>query len=311
MKIITHTKRLYLREFTENDAIHFFEINSDPDVIKYTGDGPFDNLEAAVNFLKNYEDYNKNNMGRWAVCLKNTDEFLGWCGLKYHPEDNMIEVGYRFYKKHWNKGYATEAAKASIDYGFKELKLKEIYAHAHIKNYNSQKVIEKCQMHYIKQFDYDGIPANLYKIENPYLSIKNILSKDTYVVRHPILREGRPIEDCVFDHDDDSDTFHLGLYILDELLGVITYIKKDYPGFKGIQYQLRGMAVLKDYQKRGFGNLLMKKGEEILKQRKANLVWCNAREKAANFYKRNGFTKIGKPFVIPKIGLHFTMYKSI
>ena len=175
MKIITHTKRLYLREFTENDAIHFFEINSDPDVIKYTGDGPFDNLEAAVNFLKNYEDYNKNNMGRWAVCLKNTDEFLGWCGLKYHPEDNMIEVGYRFYKKHWNKGYATEAAKASIDYGFKELKLKEIYAHAHIKNYNSQKVIEKCQMHYIKQFDYDGIPANLYKIENPYLSIKNIL----------------------------------------------------------------------------------------------------------------------------------------
>lgn len=311
MEIITQTKRLYLREFVEKDAMHFFEINNDPDVIKYTGDGPFNSMEEATNFLKNYEEYKKNNMGRWAVCLKNSDEFLGWCGLKYHPDKKIVEVGFRFYKKHWNKGYATEAAKASIDYGFKHLKLMEIYAHAHVKNYMSHKVIEKCGMQYVKQFDYDGIPANLYKIENPYLSIKKIPSKDTYEVRHPILREGRPIEDCVFDHDDEQETFHLGLYVLDDLLGVITYIKQDHPEFNGNQYQLRGMAVLKNYQKRGFGKLLIEKGEEILKKRNASMVWCNAREIAVNFYEKYDFNKIGKPFVIPKIGVHFTMYKSL
>lgn len=311
MKIISQTERLYLREFELKDAIHFFEMNNDPDVIKYTGDGPFDSLKDAVNFVKNYEDYNTYNMGRWAVCLKITNEFLGWCGLKFHSEDNMVEVGYRFYKKNWNYGYATEAAKASIDYGFKELKLKEIFAHAHIDNYNSHHVIKKCGLQYIKQFDYDGIPANLYKIENPYLSIKKISSKETYVVRHPVLREGRPIEDCVFDHDNDPETFHLGLYVLEELLGVVTYLKNTKSEFTGIQYQLRGMAVLKKYQKRGFGNLLIKKGEQLLKQKKTNLVWCNVREIAVNFYKKHGFKIIGKPFVIPKIGLHYVMYKSI
>lgn len=311
MKIITQTERLYLREFTEKDGIHFFEINNDPDVIQYTGDEPFNSLEEALHFIKNYAEYKKNNMGRWAVCLKDTEEFLGWCGLKYHLDKKIVEVGFRFYKKHWSKGYASEAAKASFEYGFRELKLKEIYAHAHIKNLNSHKVIKKCGMHYIKQFDYDGIPANLYKIENPYLSIKKISSKDTYAVRHPVLRVERPIEDCVFDHDDDPETFHLGLYVLDELLGVITYIKRDYPKLEGNQYQLRGMAVLKSYQKRGFGKLLIAKGEEILKKRKASIVWCNARELAVNFYQNYGFIKIGKPFVIPKIGLHFTMYKSL
>ena len=134
MKIITQTERLYLREFTKVDGIHFYEMNNDPEVVKYTGNGPFKNIDHATEFIINYKDYQKNNMGRWAVCLKETDEFLGWCGLKYHPKDNMVEVGYRFYKKHWNKGYATESAKSSIEYGFKVLYLKEIYAHAHINN---------------------------------------------------------------------------------------------------------------------------------------------------------------------------------
>ena len=56
MKIITQTERLYLREFTEKDAVHFFEMNKDPDVLRYTGDNPFSSLEDAANFLKNYQD---------------------------------------------------------------------------------------------------------------------------------------------------------------------------------------------------------------------------------------------------------------
>ena len=311
MKIIAQTERLILREFTIDDAIHFFEMNNDSDILKHTGDVPFKNLKKAENFLINYDKYKINNMGRWAVCLKDTNEFLGWCGLKYHLEDKKVEVGYRFYKKHWNKGYATESAKASIEYGFKTLKLAKIYAHAHIDNLNSHKVIKKCGMDFVKEFDYDGIPVNLYKLDNPYLKIMKIKSIETYSVRHPVLRKGRPIEDCRFDNDDNPNTFHLGLYIQNELLGVVTYLKNDLEGLKGNQYQLRGMAVLKDYQKRGFGNLLIEKGEKIIKQENGNIVWCNAREIAVNFYKKNGFKIIGKPFVIPKIGLHYVMHKSI
>ena len=311
MKIIAQTERLILREFTIDDAIHFYKMNNDPEVIQYTGDNAFTSLEDAKEFLSNYNQYELNNMGRWAVCLKDTNEFLGWCGLKYHPKDNIVEVGYRFYKKHWNKGYATESAKASIDYGFKTLKLSKIYAHAHIENLNSHQVIKKCGMEFVKEFDYEGIPANLYKIDNPYLTIKKIKSEETYAVRHPVLREGRPIEDCKFDNDDDPNTFHLGLFIEDELLGIVTYMKSDYEALQGNQYQLRGMAVLKDCQKRGFGNLLITKGEDIIKQENGTIIWCNAREIAVNFYKKNGFKIIGKPFVIPKIGLHYVMHKSI
>ena len=311
MKIITQTERLILREFTVDDAIHFYEMNNNPEVIKHTGDDPFKSPEETKEFLKKYNQYKLHNMGRWAVCLKDTNEFLGWCGLKYHPDDNIVEVGYRFYKKHWNKGYATESTKASIDYGFKTLKLSKIYAHAHIKNFNSHKVIDKCRMEFNKEFDYDGIPANLYKIENPYLKIKKIKSEETYAVRHPVLREGRPLEDCKFDNDDAPNTFHLGLFIQDELLGIVTYVKNDLEELQGNQYQLRGMAVLKDCQKRGFGNLLIQKGEDFIKQEKGTIIWCNAREIAVSFYKKNGFKIIGKPFVIPKIGLHYAMYKPI
>ena len=311
MKIIAQTERLILREFIIDDAIYFYKMNNNPEVIQYTGDNAFTSLEDAKEFLSNYNQYELNNMGRWAVCLKDTNEFLGWCGLKYHPKDNIVEVGYRFYKKHWNKGYATESAKASIDYGFKTLKLSKIYAHAHIENLNSHQVIKKCGMEFVKEFDYEGIPANLYKIDNPYLTIKKIKSEETYAVRHPVLREGRPIEDCKFDNDDDPNTFHLGLFIEDELLGIVTYMKSDYEALQGNQYQLRGMAVLKDCQKRGFGNLLITKGEDIIKQENGTIIWCNAREIAVNFYKKNGFKIIGKPFVIPKIGLHYVMHKSI
>ncbi|MBT8395229.1 MAG: GNAT family N-acetyltransferase, partial [Bacteroidia bacterium] len=311
MKIITKTDRLYLREFIEDDAVHFFEMNNDPKILQYTGDIPFENFSQATDFIKNYEEYQNHKMGRWAVCLKKTDKFIGWCGLKFHPEKKIVEIGFRFYKEYWNKGYATESAKASLEYGFKKLYLPEIYAHAHINNSTSHKVINKCGLKFIKEFDYEGIPANLYKIDNPYLDIKTIPSTATYPVRHPVLREGRPIEDCRFDHDDDPNTFHLGLYIDSDLLAVVTYLRNKCPEFKEDQFQLRGMAVLKYCQKRGFGNLLIHKGEQLLKQKGTKLVWCNVREVAVNFYKKNGFKIIGKPFVLPKIGLHYLMYKSI
>jgi len=82
MKIILETNRLYLREFMACDGFHFFNLNNNVEVIKYTGNVPFKSLKEAKHFIDNYPDYKRNGYGRWAVCLKETNEFLGWCGLK-------------------------------------------------------------------------------------------------------------------------------------------------------------------------------------------------------------------------------------
>ncbi len=316
MKIITQTRRLYLREFSLDDAIHFYNMNLDEDVIKYTGDTAFSSEAEARTFLTNYDQYKLHNMGRWAVCDKNTDEFLGWCGLKHHPESTIdntfVEVGYRFYKTHWGKGYATESTKAAIYYGFNTLNLKTIYAHAHIENIASLKVLEKCGLQFIHQDNYDGMPAKLYKVETPNINIKQITTKETYPVRHPVLRAGRPIEECEFNGDDLEATIHLGLYLDNTLAGVATFLKQNNTLFNAsLQYQLRGMAVLEKHQGKRFGEALLKYGETLLKKKDTTLLWFNARVIAVPFYKRNGYTIIGNSFEIPKVGTHFVMYKTL
>ena len=166
MKIITTSQRLFLREFELKDAIHFFNLNNDPEVIKYTGDSPFNSIEEAETFINNYSAYNDYGYGRWAVCLKKNANFIGFCGLKFHSKEKITEVGYRFFKNQWNKGYATESVLSCLDYGFSKLKLEKIYAHVHKKNKASHRVAEKCGLHFVKDIIYDNNPAKLYCLKN-------------------------------------------------------------------------------------------------------------------------------------------------
>ena len=169
MKSILNTSRLYLREFSNEDAIHFYLLNNDPEVIKYTGDPPFSSVKEAEEFIENYTAYKDFGYGRWAVCLKENDIFIGFCGLKFHPEENITEVGFRFFKKQWNKGFATESAKAVIAYGFNKLNLNKVYAHVQTDNFASQRVIEKCGLHFVKNIKHDEMPAKLYCIKKDQL----------------------------------------------------------------------------------------------------------------------------------------------
>ena len=166
MKIILETNRLYLREFIASDGFHFYHLNNDEDVIKYTGNKPFKSLEEAMDFIKNYSDYKRNGYGRWAVCLKDTNEFLGWCGLKFEEDKAEIDLGYRFYKKYWGKGFATESAKACVNYGFSKLDMNEIVGRATIENKASIEVLKKCNFKFEKQFVYLNQPSVLYTIKN-------------------------------------------------------------------------------------------------------------------------------------------------
>lgn len=165
--MIFETNRLILRELETGDALNFYHLNSDPEVLKYTGDQPFVSEQAAFDFLFNYpkNSYEKYGYGRWAVELSDTNEWIGWCGLKFSLENNETDIGYRFFKKHWGNGYATEAAKASLDYGFNELNLNKIVGRAMNDNIASIIVLKKIGMKFEKDILMDGMyPAVLYSI---------------------------------------------------------------------------------------------------------------------------------------------------
>ncbi|GGG50166.1 GNAT family N-acetyltransferase [Epilithonimonas arachidiradicis] len=155
MKEILQTKRLLLRELNLDDAEKFYKLNLNPNVIKYTGNSAFKNIDEAKEFLENYPDYKLNGFGRWAVIEKSSNEFLGWCGLKYDKNLDETDIGFRFFEEHWNKGFATESAKACIDYGFETLNLKTIVGRAMKENLASIKVLEKIGFNFEREFDFD------------------------------------------------------------------------------------------------------------------------------------------------------------
>ena len=165
MKTIVETERLYLREFLQTEAKDLYNLNSDPNVIKYTGDSEFSSIEDAQNFIASYKEYEKNGYGRWSVILKESNKFIGWCGLKLN-EENLIDLGFRIFKKDWNKGFATEAAAACIEYGFEVLKLNTIIGRSLKKNIASIKVLEKIGMKHWKDTVCHGSEKCVYyKIE--------------------------------------------------------------------------------------------------------------------------------------------------
>ncbi len=167
MKKILETARLLLRELNADDAEDFYRLNLNPNVIRYTGDTAFGNVEEAKRFLENYADYTLNGYGRWAVIHQANHEFIGWCGLKYDSALNETDIGFRFFEEQWNKGFATESARACIDYGFKNLNLETIIGRAISENKASINVLEKTGLKFVSEFrfspDHQGV---IYKIEN-------------------------------------------------------------------------------------------------------------------------------------------------
>ena len=164
MKKVLETERTYLRELTIADAESFYRLNLDKEVVQYTGDVAFESINHAKLFLENYDQYAKYGIGRWAVIHKETEEFLGWCGLKFTLTPYEYDIGFRFFKKHWNQGYATETAKACIEYGFNTMQVARIIGRAMKANVASVKVLEKIGLGYERDFDFDGNTGVIHAI---------------------------------------------------------------------------------------------------------------------------------------------------
>ena len=165
MHIIFETPRLLLGQFTEDDAALILDLNSDPEIVKYVHEPVLTSEEEAKKIIVDIilPQY-KNNLGRWATFTKSNNEFIGWCGLKFRMEVNEIDVGYRLKKSAWGKGFATEAAKHTLNHGLYNLNLPLITGRAHIENIASIKVLEKIGMQFISEGIVDDCPVKTYTI---------------------------------------------------------------------------------------------------------------------------------------------------
>jgi len=164
MTIVFETARLVLKRFSPADARGFYELNLDPDVIRYTGDIPFASGGEAESFIRNYNHYERYGFGRWSVFLKDSGEYIGFCGLNYRPKMDEVDLGFRLRRIHWGKGYATEASRGSLVYGFKEYALHKIVAKAMKENLSSHRVLHKLGMRFEKTFEKEGAHWIQYEI---------------------------------------------------------------------------------------------------------------------------------------------------
>jgi RimJ/RimL family protein N-acetyltransferase len=159
------TDRLLLREMREEDALAFYQLNADPEVLKYTGDDSFEDVEQAREFLQNYPQisYLKDGYGRWTCVLKSSNEIIGWCGLR-KQDTGETDLGYRFHQRFWGQGFATESSIKSLQIGFNELGLERIIARAADENLASIRVIQKMGMSFLKNEKLHGQASSIYEL---------------------------------------------------------------------------------------------------------------------------------------------------
>ena len=161
---IIETDRLIIRSLLPQDDEGMFHLDSDPEVHRYIGNKPVKIIEESrdvIAFIR--QQYEEFGIGRWAMLDRMNNEFIGWIGFKLvkgpiNKHSNFIDFGYRTRQKFWNRGYATEASKACLEYGLTTLKYKDIYAMTDINNAASRRVLEKTGFRLIEIFEYDAEP---------------------------------------------------------------------------------------------------------------------------------------------------------
>jgi ribosomal-protein-alanine N-acetyltransferase len=175
MNVHLETDRLILRPFTIDDAEAMFIMDSNPIVHKYLWNKPVQDITEIYPVIESLQkQYDANKIGRFATFLKEDGQFIGWTGIKFindHIENgntNFYDYGYRLDERFWNKGYATEATKFWLEYGFNEMQIQEMNAYTHAQNGASNHILSKCGMQFIEEYTAeDGINWKWWQLLNP------------------------------------------------------------------------------------------------------------------------------------------------
>jgi len=158
MRFHIETNRLILRDIQPTDIDGMFELDSNPEVHKYLGNKPFKIKSQSEDIINSIiQQYHEFGIGRWAMVNKQTNEFMGWSGLKLNTvtlnsNTNFIDVGYRIIKRFWGQGYATESSIVALDYGFNTMGLDTIYGITEKGNEASHRVLLKVGLRYVEDF---------------------------------------------------------------------------------------------------------------------------------------------------------------
>jgi ribosomal-protein-alanine N-acetyltransferase len=159
------TPRLLLRPFTLADLHPLFVILQEPDIFKYfprTSPPPLEKVERIIN--EQLVQYGQYGFGQWAVELHEIPGLIGWCGLNHLPETDEDEVAYLLSQSVRGQGYATEGAKASLEFGFEKSGLKRIIALVHPENIASRRVAEKIGMTLLDHKVYWGMECLRFEL---------------------------------------------------------------------------------------------------------------------------------------------------
>ena len=159
MNLILETERLIMRPILHEDAEALFDMDKNPEVHKYLWQKPFTTIDQIHDYIAYItKQYEENEIGRFSTIVKETNELIGWTGIKYindHIENgktNFYDYGYRLNEKSWNKGYATEASKAWLDYGFNQMNIQEMNAYTHSENGASNHVLQKVGFNFVENY---------------------------------------------------------------------------------------------------------------------------------------------------------------
>lgn len=144
MSFILETARLRLREFTMNDADVMETVLGDPVAMQYYP-AAFDRRGVEAWIEKNMARYQRDGHSLWAMLLKDTGELIGDCGCAVQEVEgrNEIEVGYHVRRDLWGNGYATEAARACMEYAFAKIGAERVISMIRPENVQSRRVAEK------------------------------------------------------------------------------------------------------------------------------------------------------------------------
>ena len=154
MKMILETERLFLREMTMGDFDALYAVLSDPEIMQHYPYS-FDEERVRSWIERNMKRYTDDGFGLWAVCLKDTGEMIGDCGLTLQNINGQMlpEIGYHIRRDQQRKGYAKEAAMAVRDWAFQNTEYPALYSYCKYTNVGSFKTAESIGMHFEKEYE--------------------------------------------------------------------------------------------------------------------------------------------------------------
>ena len=167
---ILETERLVLRPFREDDLDTLAVLFANRDFMRFSSSENGYTREQTAFVLGKFIGWNLASVpSQFAVIWRENEELIGYCGFLHQILDGerLIEIGYRIDPRYWNRGIATEAARAVRDYAFRDLHLEHVVSFIHPDNHASRRVAEKNGMTLEKQSMFRGFPTLVFGLRRP------------------------------------------------------------------------------------------------------------------------------------------------